>query len=256
VSGALLKGAQFRIYGSQADALARTNPVGIKESTTTGYRYLDGSTDAQAAADPDTYGHAMIPGFVTCNYEEHPDASLGVYISGELAYGKYWVVETAAPAGYILDSTPHAFWVTDGTVLDPSDPSGLANGGVATSWGINGPRSPACTAPGATASTPIPVTPIVTGYNPTTGAGAWTTTNDWAIARVINAVTPVAGDSGPSAGTGGTLVPTRTNTPLLAGLAAALFTFAAGLAYLENRRRRYANTGRTAAHQRQGTRRH
>jgi hypothetical protein len=189
VSQALLSGAQFRIYGSLADAQAQRNPIAIRESTAAGHEYLDGSTEAQGAADPLGHGHALIPGYVTCNYEEHADNSSGVYITGELAYGDYWIVETRAPAGYVLDSTPVPVTVS-----------------AQTSWGINGPQSPACTGPDGklgtsddgSATTVIPVRPVVTGYQPATGTGAWNTVNDWPVHRAI--------DNRPSAPTDGSVI--------------------------------------------------
>jgi LPXTG-motif cell wall-anchored protein len=179
VIGALLAGAQFRIYGSLADAQAQRNPIAIRESTATGHEYLDGSTEAQGSADPLKYGHALIPGYVTCNYEEHADAKSGVYITGELAYGTYWVVETVAPPGYERVTTPVEVQVS-----------------AATSWGINGPASPACTGADGVLGTADDgkfdtVIPVQPAYNVATGA--WVTTNDWPVARFMDAkATPVS----------------------------------------------------------------
>jgi hypothetical protein len=168
MSGALLPGATFRIFGSLADAQAQTNPVAIMMSTATGGVPLDPASD----------GHSLVEGKVTCDYTEIPTKSTGVYVTGELVYGDYWVVETAAPPGYLADPTPTKFAVS-----------------LATSWGINGPKSPACAGPDGisgtsddgTAATVIPVVPVLN-----TATNSWVTTNDWAIARVTDRRNPAA----------------------------------------------------------------
>ena len=41
------------------------------------------------------------------------------YFSVELTYGKYTIVEKSAPSGYVLDSTPYEFEITeDGVVIE------------------------------------------------------------------------------------------------------------------------------------------
>jgi hypothetical protein len=187
VTSALLTGATFRVYGSLADAQARVNPIAISKSTATG----------GAPVDPSTDGHSLIEGVANCGYAATPKPGAGTYLTGELVYGTYWVVETAAPAGYQLDSTPHQF------VVDET-----------TSWGTNGPLSPSCDTnqdgtPDATVDTVIATVPL---YNPVTRA--WDTTNDWAVARVFNQASAT-----PPATTAPATAPPAATRPARGGLA-------------------------------------
>jgi hypothetical protein len=156
MTNALLSGATFRVYDSLANAQARTSPVAMVMSSESG------ATQVNPA---DRF--ALVEGQVTCDETEIPATGEGVYLTGELVYGDYWVVETTAPSGYQLDATPVKFTVSE-----------------TTSWGTNGPTAPACA--GADATAEIPVTPRLD-----TATNTWVTTNDWAVAHVFNTRVPV-----------------------------------------------------------------
>ncbi|NLT26341.1 MAG: SpaH/EbpB family LPXTG-anchored major pilin [Microbacteriaceae bacterium] len=84
-NGELLSDATFMVYASEADALAGTNPIAV-----------DGVTE-----------------FTT-------DANGEALIAGLKAPGTYWLVETQAPAGYVLIEDPIAVNVTVGGVATPT----------------------------------------------------------------------------------------------------------------------------------------
>jgi fimbrial isopeptide formation D2 family protein/LPXTG-motif cell wall-anchored protein len=75
-----LAGADFQIFTSEADAIARNNPVTVNTVST---------------------------------FTSPADGTITV---AGLKVGDYWVVETKAPVGYQADATPHAVTVTVGTV--------------------------------------------------------------------------------------------------------------------------------------------
>ncbi|MFP1601830.1 SpaH/EbpB family LPXTG-anchored major pilin [Microbacterium sp. 2216-1] len=87
---ATLAGASFSVYATEADALAGTNPI-----------VANGATEFTTGAD----GTVSIPGLW----------------AGETATSSqtYWLVETVAPAGYILDSTPIEVVVNAGSLTQP-----------------------------------------------------------------------------------------------------------------------------------------
>ncbi|WP_413317561.1 SpaH/EbpB family LPXTG-anchored major pilin [Agrococcus sp. 1P02AA] len=88
---AVLAGAEFQVFASEADALARTNPVAVAGETT----FVTGAD-----------GIAFVPGLVV---------------------GEYWIVETRAPAGYQIDQTPVAVTVVAGDVTQASVDVSIAN---------------------------------------------------------------------------------------------------------------------------------
>lgn len=79
----VLSGSEFQVFSSEADATAGTNPIDVSGATT-------------FSSDED--GIAWIPGLRT-----------GTDIT-------YWIVETAAPVGYVIDSTPLEVTVVAGDV--------------------------------------------------------------------------------------------------------------------------------------------
>ncbi len=82
-----LSGASFQVFSSQEDATAGTNPISVSGVDT----FTTGSD-----------GAALIEG-------------LNVGQSGSR---DYWIVETAAPAGFILNSDPQKVTVTAGSTAD------------------------------------------------------------------------------------------------------------------------------------------
>lgn len=78
-----LNGAQFKVFTTAADAGAATNPVEVNGVSTF-------TTDAT-----------------------------GKVLLGGLRARDYYVVETVAPAGYVLDATPHPVTVVAGSTADP-----------------------------------------------------------------------------------------------------------------------------------------
>lgn len=80
-AAAVLGGAQFQVFASEADAASGANAIAVSGSTTF-------TSDA-------TTGIASAPG---------------------LRAGTYWVVETVAPVGYVLDSEPHEVTLVAGDV--------------------------------------------------------------------------------------------------------------------------------------------
>jgi hypothetical protein len=177
VSGALLTGATFKVYATLADAQARNDKtVPIMMTTATGRKPVDPATD----------GRTMVEGAATCDGTLSPQKGTGVYLTGELVYGNYWVVEVGAPTGYALDSTPIPITVSKDT-----------------SWSVQAPVSDSCDSngdgtPDASGNKPIKITPV---YNVNTNT--WNAAEDWAVARVINARTTTTPSSNPPGGGGG-----------------------------------------------------
>lgn len=83
-----LAGAEFQIFLTEADAIAQENAVEVNGG------------DTFVTLDPN--GEAMIDGLKA--------ASTGTV---------YWLVETKAPAGYLIDSTPQSFTVVPGDIATP-----------------------------------------------------------------------------------------------------------------------------------------
>lgn len=83
-----LAGARFALYTTQDDATAGQNRV-----------VIDGVSEFGPSSDS---GHLTI---------------------GPLAPGDYYLVETAAPAGYQLDATPRAVTIVAGETVRPGDPA-------------------------------------------------------------------------------------------------------------------------------------
>jgi len=79
-----LGAAEFQIFRTEADADAQENPIAIDGETifTTGE---DGTLE------------------------------IGALNAGEEQSRNYWLVETTAPAGYVVDETPRAIVITPGT---------------------------------------------------------------------------------------------------------------------------------------------
>jgi hypothetical protein len=214
MSGALLSGAVFRVYASQADALAKANPVAMLKSTDTG----------SVPVDPASDGYSLVEGVVNCAYQLTPRANTGVYFTGELVYGTYWVVEETAPAGYAVAADPMPFTVDQ-----------------TTSWGVNGPASPSCdpnrdAVPEADPNTTITVTPV---YNTVTQQ--WDTTADWPVQRVVD---PRATDNSLVDVVVNALAATGAPQWLAATLVAAVVLVAGGAMIVWLSRRRAARSAR------------
>ncbi|MBN9611840.1 MAG: hypothetical protein J0I11_21315 [Actinobacteria bacterium] len=104
------------------------------------------------------------------NGAEDADATVGRFLVKPLAPGSYTLTETKAPAGYLLDSAPHAFVIDEGHTA--VDLGAIANrkqeGG---SGGTTDPSTTPTTAPTTPVTTPTtPVTtPTTAVTTPTTG---------------------------------------------------------------------------------------
>lgn len=90
----VLAGADFQVFATEADAIARTNPISVAGQST--FTSLDS-------------GIAFVPG---------------------LKAGSYWIVEMKAPSGYQLVQTPIAVTVDAGDVTETSVDVSVANAQV------------------------------------------------------------------------------------------------------------------------------
>ncbi|QIM19763.1 SpaH/EbpB family LPXTG-anchored major pilin [Leucobacter coleopterorum] len=110
-----LEGAEFQVFATEADALAKTNPITVTP---------------KVGAPVDTWTTAA-DGTVTISGLHNSDWHDGAVVApGDPNYQYYWLVETKAPAGYELLAKPYKVEVlnTD-TVVDYSIENSLANGG-------------------------------------------------------------------------------------------------------------------------------
>lgn len=115
-----LSGAEFKIEGTQAEQVIKTEYVYTKSSTGTYYRLKNGTytTTAPTTATADQYEStsdkyeltsktSAIVGKNTSGYVTAEVGADGVLHFDGLGAGDYTITETKAPTGYVADPTPH-----------------------------------------------------------------------------------------------------------------------------------------------------
>ncbi|WP_344705220.1 SpaH/EbpB family LPXTG-anchored major pilin [Klugiella xanthotipulae] len=109
-----LAGAEFRVFATEADAQAQTNPIVVTKggaSTSTWTTSSDGTVTISGLHNSDWYNGAVVP-----QTDSH--------------YQYYWIVETKAPANYELLAKPYRVEVlSDDTVIDYTIENSPAHGG-------------------------------------------------------------------------------------------------------------------------------
>ena len=121
LGAAALAGAQFRLFLSEADAVAyAANPAAVTPvQFHTAPKPTDGSAYVATVANIDYAGSVDI---VETDSQGHA-------MFGGLAYGEYWALEVTAPPGYSLLTAPITF-----EIVEPLDGTyfGSANGSIDT----------------------------------------------------------------------------------------------------------------------------